>query len=149
MTATFSPSLTTPKDKVRQALGDTDPAQALVQDETIDVLLGGSDASVLSVAAELAHNLAAQFARKVTFDVDGQGKRYSDLMEHYRTLAADLAARDRRARASEADADAVAAAEAIGGGIMVGGTSSSDIVDRLRDRDRAANYGASGWGDRC
>ena len=140
MAATYDPNLATRKDRVRFYLGDTNVAQALIQDETIDVLLAETGATPLSVAAFLAQGIVAQFAQQVDFDVDGQGEKRSALLKNYRTVAADLATRAADEKAGNADQGVVDAMSAMGGGIMVGGISVRKNVAKSEDRDRAANY---------
>lgn len=140
MAATYNPSLTSRKDKVRFYLGDTNVAQALVQDETIEALLAETGATALSVSAFLAQGLVAQFSQAVDYDVDGQGEKRSDLAKNYRAVAADLAARAAAEKAATAGEDVVAATVGMGGGIIVGGVSVRKNVAKSEDADRAANY---------
>lgn len=142
MAATFNPALTTPKDKVRFRIGDTDVANPDIQDETIAALLAETGASVLSVSLRLVQGLVATYARKVTYDVDGQGERWSDAAKQFRGMALDIADELAAEKAQEATEENVAASVAIGGGIMVGGTSVRKNIAKSEDTDRAANYGA-------
>lgn len=140
MTATYDPTLAAPKDRVRFHLGDTNVSAALVQDETIMTLLAEGGATPLSVAAFLARGIAAEFAQKVDFDVDGEGAKYSQKRKAFLGLAEDLDDRVAAERAAAADADAIAAGAALGGGIVVCGTSRSENVAGSDDTDRAANF---------
>lgn len=147
MAATFQPDLGRPLDEVRQNIGDKNLTKARVQDETITALLGKSGATVLSVSYLLARGILAEYASEVTYDVDGQGERASDRVKGYQIVVDDLA----ELLAAEIKADAgeeqVAALEAYGGGILVGGLSRRSNVAKTEDDDRAANFSPdySGW----
>lgn len=62
MTATFNPALTTNRDHIRLALGDTDTAAPLVDDATIDAMLARF--GYLEVLAQLAGSLVTQFGQR-------------------------------------------------------------------------------------
>ena len=64
MTATYSTALTTTRDHIRLALGDTDTDAPLLQDETIDAKL--SAFGYAEALAQLAESLAVLHARKPT-----------------------------------------------------------------------------------
>lgn len=141
MAATFNPALASPLDIARQRLGDTDTNDALFPDETYTVLLGNGASARLPVrvAAQLASDAAARFARKVTMDVDNQGKRYSDLQKHYADLAVRLgneAADEERKLALVGAGDVIAE---MGGGVLVGGTSVADVLKTREDPDHPDN----------
>lgn len=140
MTATFNPNLGTDLDKVRYAVGDTKPDKAMVQDETINALLGVTDATVASVSAQVAQGIWTEYQQRVTYDVDGEGERFSDLAKNYAATVALLNTKAAAELAAGADDDEVAAAVALGGGIIVGGISKAANVRRSEDEDRAANY---------
>lgn len=144
MSATFNPALTAPLDKIRFAIGDTAVASAIVQDETILSLLAEAGATPASVSASLAQFILTTYQQRVTYDVDGQGERFSDLAKNYVQTVALLQAKADAEAKDNADDDAVAAAVALGGGILVGGLSQSRNRERLCDPDRAANYSARG-----
>lgn len=139
MTATYSPSLTTPKDKVRFYLGDIDVTRAIVPDETITAVLA-TPLSALGAAAQLAAAIAAQYAQKVDFDVDGEGAKYSQLRKAFVELAETLDEKYAAEVVAAAGEDAVAAGVAMGGGIMPGGLSVTTNVAKSEDTDRAANF---------
>lgn len=140
MTATFNPGLASDLDRVRFAVGDTDTAKAVIQDETITALLGETGATVASVSASVAQSILTIYQQRVTYDVDGQGERFSDLAKNYAATVALLQQRALAEAAAGADDDAVAASVALGGGIMVGGLKTSENVRRSEDPERAANF---------
>ena len=135
MTATFNPALTTDKDKVRQKLGDTDTAKALVQDETIQVYLTTDNMTPTGAAARLARELAARFARDTDFTVDGQGQKDGARFAQFTALADQL---DVMA-ANEGGAYVQVEGATADGGIYVSGATSDDVLDARWDLDRAAN----------
>lgn len=147
MTATYNPDLAATKDKVRFRIGDTDVATADIQDETITTLLAETGATTLSVSVRLLQGLVASYSKKVTYDVDGQGERWSDAAKNFRALLSDLIDELAAETAAGADDEAVGAIVALGGGIMVGGTSVRKNVAKSEDTDRAANYSPryDGW----
>jgi hypothetical protein len=89
MTATFDPELADPKDRIRQRIGDTDPASAQVQDETIEAYLL-SGLSELGVARQLCLDLAAKWATASTVTLDDQQQRAEGVYKHYIDLAAQI-----------------------------------------------------------
>lgn len=136
MTATFNPALTSDLDKIRFAVGDTAVAKAIVQDETIEALLEATGATVASVSALVAQSILTEYQQRVTYDVDGQGERWSDAAKAYASTVSrlvGLAAAEAAAAETETDAS-------LGGGIIVAGISVSSNLDKARDPDRAANY---------
>lgn len=141
MAANFNPALTSPLDIARQRLGDTDTNDALFPDETYTALLGSGASARLPVrvAAMLASDAAARFARKVTTDVDDQGKKWSDLQKHYSDLALRLdaqAAADERAAAFDGANEAIAE---YGGGVLVRGISAREVMEARCDPDHPDN----------
>lgn len=91
MTWTFDPALSTARDKVRLALGDTDTNDQQIPDESIAAMLAayGDDVGAASVA--LAESLAAKYARLASdISVDGASFDYSALVENYRQIATRL-----------------------------------------------------------
>lgn len=140
MAATYNPALATDLDKVRYAVGDTDVANAVIPNETIAALLGIEGATVASVAVAVSQAIWTQYQKRVTYDVDGEGERFSDLAKNYANTVAHLRAVWATEVAAGADEDAVAANVALGGGIIVGGTSVTKNIERASDPDRAANF---------
>lgn len=145
MAATFNPTLQSDLDRVRFAVGDTNPTDAIVQDETITKLLTEAGATPVSVSASVAQYILTIFQQQVTYDVDGEGERFSDRAKSYVATVERLVARANAEAAKNAGADVIAATEALGGGIMPMGTSRSGNRARAADPDRAANYSARGW----
>lgn len=90
MTVTFNPDLSTPIDRVRFRLGDTDINTAQVQNESIQYYLD-QNLSELMAASKVAASLAARYARLADFNVDDQMTKVSTLFEHFRKLSIDLA----------------------------------------------------------
>ncbi len=132
MAATFDPSLATPKDRIRQRLGDTDTASALIQDETIAAILAIPTGET-ATAARLARDLSAKFSRDVDFTVDGQGQRNAQRAEAFRLLANDLA------REAALETPPTSSGGIATGGIIVTGATSDEVWDARCDPDRAAN----------
>lgn len=145
MAATFNPALQTNLDKVRFAVGDTDMSAPIVQNETITALLAEAGATPVSVSASVAQFILTVFQQQVTYDVDGEGERFSDRAKNYATTVALLTKKAADEAAKNASEDVVAATEALGGGIMPMGTSRTSNRERAADPDRAANYSARGW----
>lgn len=83
---------TSPLDKVRFLVGDTDCPTAFLSDQEIEYLLveeGGPD-----FAAPCAANaIAAKVARRVTQNAGGVSQNLSDLFTHFNTLAKKLLAK--------------------------------------------------------
>lgn len=141
MAATFSPTLATPLDVARQRLGDTDTNDALFPNETYTALLGNGASARLPVrvAAMLASDAAARFARKVTTDVDDQGKKWSDLQKHYSDLAIRLAAEATDEERIVAIGNASDVVAEMGGGVLVQGTSAAEVMAARADPDHPDN----------
>lgn len=131
MPATFNPDLSTPISRVRQAIGDTDIANALVQDETITYYLASK--SELSTAAQLARDLAAKFAQDVDTTVDGQGERSSQRVRHFQELA------QRLEREALAASPAVPASPTSFAGIAVFGTTAAEVEAARCDPTHPSN----------
>lgn len=140
MAATYNPALATDTDRVRFDTGDTDVARAVVQDETIAALLAEAGATRASVSARVAQSILSHYQHQVTYDVDGQGERFSDRAKAYVNTVAMLLARARDEAAAIVVEGNITAGLALGGGIMPQGLSKSENVDRSNDPDRAANF---------
>lgn len=122
MSWSYDPTLSTDKDKVRLAIGDTDTNNQRFSDEEITATLTNSD-SVLEAAAALAESLAARYATMVSISVDGLSKSNSDLSRNFALLAQRL-----RARATQ---------EAAGlGNPVIAGVSTSDMLSVDQNVDR-------------
>lgn len=88
---TFDPTLAAPLDRIRQRIGDTDPARAQVQDETITAYLG-LGFSELRAAQRLCLDIAAKYAPIGDIALDRQLSKTSQIYDHYIQLAADIGA---------------------------------------------------------
>lgn len=125
MTATYSAVATT-KDQVRLELGDTDVANAILQDEEISHYLAVTGGSVLLASARGATAIAGKFARLVSTAVGGVRVEMQQQYIHYIELAAILAARATTEPGSAGGIDAVPYA---------GGLTHSDVQTRDADTD--------------
>lgn len=89
MAVTFDPALATPKDRIRQRIGDTTIARAKIQDETIAYYLA-QGFSELRAAQRLCLDLAAQYAPLGDITIDRQLSKTSQIYDHYISLAAAI-----------------------------------------------------------
>jgi len=104
-------------DSIRFLLGDTDPVDALLQDEEISFLSSQWDGNLYFAAAAGAEQLAERFAREVPFSGDNASVDLSSLATNYAAAAVRLRNLGRRQGArgakpyaggiSQADVDAV------------------------------------------
>lgn len=96
MAWTFDAALTTPTDRVRVLIGDTNPDDPLLTDEAVAMYLPGGALACANerlAAAELAGALAARFAgRALSISEGGASVNWGDVAARYRQLAADLRA---------------------------------------------------------
>jgi hypothetical protein len=84
----YDPGQSTDLDKVRFKIQDTDPFQKdqwLFADEEIEAVLA-EQGSVLKTALELAKVLCARFSQRVTFNIGGDSRNYSDQVALYEKL---------------------------------------------------------------
>ena len=87
MTATYSGDpTTTPLDKVRFLLGDTNVSAALASDEEIGAVLVDQANPYVAVVI-MAEALAAKYARKMDLTVGGTSVRYSQIMDQFLRMA--------------------------------------------------------------
>lgn len=95
MSASYSTSRTTDRDKVRASLGDTDvspAADALFQDEEIDAVLLDTG-SVAETVSQLAYELVVRFARKpVSIKAGDVQVSYASRIPEWKALAAQQSA---------------------------------------------------------
>jgi len=77
------------RDRVRVLIGDTNPAQPLLEDEVIDWLIE-RERNELLAAAKAAEAIAARFAREADISVGDLSVKYSNLAAQYLELAASL-----------------------------------------------------------
>lgn len=89
MTATFTPVLNDPISRVRFKLGDTDIANAEVQDETISYYLG-QGLTETKTASTLAWGIVAKYAKYADTNVDDQLTKYSHVFQNWKALAEKL-----------------------------------------------------------
>jgi len=94
MTATFDASLSTAKDRLRFALGDTDVTQPAAQDETYVAVLALNAADEQLAAIQMADSLILRYAQLPdVVDVDGAIKvSWKDRIPAWEQLAARLRA---------------------------------------------------------
>lgn len=95
MAWTFNPALTSPLDRVRQLIGDTDAEHQELQNETILAYLG-SNSVELAVAYQCALDLQAKYSRIVQVTVDHQSSYGQQVSDAYAKLAASLLSRLRQ-----------------------------------------------------
>jgi len=120
MAFTYAATLATARDRVRHAVGDTDAANPLRQDETIDALLAlhGEDGAT----AALAEALAAQFAQEPSsFGSDGITVSWADRVKTWTALAGRI----RQERTAAAGSGATAG---VLGGRADGGDGASEYL---------------------
>lgn len=125
MSATYDPTLPTDRDLVRRLIGDVDMSNALISDEEINALLTRIGSAYLT-AATLADGLAGQYAKSVSFSVEGLSISNTQKYEHFLGLAARL-----RSQATLAD-----------GGLgtpFVGGVSKGEMQSVDDDTDKEPN----------
>lgn len=86
MSWTFDPALTVARDRVRLYVGDTNPDDPQLQDETLDALLVRYP-NEYRAASQACWELAAKYAREVDRDVRDTTIREGDRGKHYQQLA--------------------------------------------------------------
>lgn len=89
MTFTVVNDLSTDLDKVRFLIGDTDSADQLLQDETINGVLA-IQAQVGYAAAVCADMIAAKYARQVNTSNSRLSVSAAERYQHFKDLAKDL-----------------------------------------------------------
>ena len=130
MTWTYNVPAQDDHDRIRLLVGDTDTTDQQLQDEEIDMFLsleGNSTPSTVTStrpvlyrsAAASARAIAAKYARLVSQTLGKRQDAYSDLLDHYQTLAKMLLDR----------------ASASGIAPRVGGLSISDKISSQMDTD--------------
>ena len=78
-------------NSVRLLVGDTDTNDQQVQNEEITFALNQTNDNVYYAAAWAARTIAAQYSRRVTQNLSGAlSADYSDLQDHYTSLAETL-----------------------------------------------------------
>lgn len=132
MAFSYNPNLGDPISRVRQHIGDKKDAGHKVEDETITAYL--VEKSELSTAAQLARDIAAEYASSVDSEHDGQAERNSQLYDQYMRLAADL-----QCRAGDEASGATGNDGTFFGGIGVFGTTAQEVLDARTNPDLAQN----------
>lgn len=112
MTWTYSPSLTTARDRIRFKLGDTDQSDQLVSDEEVAGVLSVQPSESLA-AAQLAEGIAGRFSRKVSFSNGALSMQAGEQAKAYLELAARLR--------SQASQDAIHQISILVGGRTIAG----------------------------
>jgi len=88
----FTYDLNTSIGKVRFNIGDTVDAGHLLEDDEITYILTDYP-NINNASAYCAEQIAAQYAGKVDESLGDHSKSYSQLQEHYKTMAIRLRAR--------------------------------------------------------
>lgn len=89
MAWTYVNTLATGRDRVRHAIGDTDSANQLRQDETILALI--TQFGEQGAIAALAEGLASQYAQEPTsFSSDGLSVSFADRVKTWTALASRI-----------------------------------------------------------
>ncbi len=90
MSASYTGDLSLDRDRARFLLGDTDTATALLQDESIDAMLGLYDFN--EAVAQMAMGLATQFAQEPDkLDQDGGlVQTWTERVAAWHALAKDM-----------------------------------------------------------
>ena len=86
-------AITSDRDKVRLAIGDTDVADPLLTDAEINVQVANWPDNVELAAANCAEAIAAKYAREFNFRTDLQQFDRSQRVDHYTALAGQLRSR--------------------------------------------------------
>ena len=111
---------------VRLLVGDTDTNDQQIQNEEILFALGQSGSNIYSAASWVCRTIASKYSRLVDTDLDGQlSEKYSQLQNHYKSLASDL----------EFQATKVGASL----GFVAGGLSKSTMKAVETDTDRTGS----------
>jgi len=93
VTATFDPALSTPKDQVRDYIGDTNvspESSAKLSDEQITARLMQNDNDALKTAIVCASSIAAKYADQADTTVGDVSVRLSQIADRYTKLCASL-----------------------------------------------------------
>ena len=110
------------RNSVRFLVGDTDPNDVQILDDEIAFALAQNSDSIYAAAAFCCRALAAKYSRRVDTELDGAlSATYSDIYEHYISLAETLEAESKKSS---------------GLGISAGGITKSSIKVVRSDDDR-------------
>ena len=112
-------------NSVRLLVGDTDTNDQQVQNEEITFALNQTNDNVYYAAAWAARTIAAQYSRRVTQNLSGAlSADYSDLQDHYTSLAETLEHQGKKSGAVV--------------GIKAGGISIATVDNVRQNTDRIA-----------
>jgi len=112
-------------NSVRLLVGDTDTNDQQVQNEEVTFALNQTSDNVYYAAAWCARSIAAQYSRRVTQNLSGAlSADYSDLQDHYTSLAETLEHQGKKTGAVL--------------GIKAGGISIATVDNVRQDTDRIA-----------
>ena len=112
-------------NSVRLLVGDTDTNDQQVQNEEVTFALNQTSDNVYYAAAWCARSIAAQYSRRVTQNLSGAlSADYSDLQEHYTSLAETLEHQGKKSGAVV--------------GIKAGGISIATVDNVRQNTDRIA-----------
>lgn len=125
---------------IRLYLGDTDPANALVSDDQIELIFGVQTNHILA-AAVLARHLAGKYSRSVSFSVEGLSISSSQKAEAYLKLA------DALEQQAVSGATLPGGASANLGAPFVGGVSLGEMDGVVADTDRNPSQFSVGMHD--
>jgi hypothetical protein len=121
MSFSFDTGLVSPKDQVRQNIGDTVNGLGATacdfQDETINFYLS-TGLTVVGCSAKLCRDAAAKYAKLVTISADQQSSEFSKIYDNYVALALRF----------EADAEGEAIIPPSGGSPSLGGVSVGGVM---------------------
>ncbi len=132
MAWTYSNTLTTPRDRVRYLLGDTDTTAQLEQDETVNaaIVLYGEALGT----ATLAEGLASRFARSPdSFGEGGLSVSWRERVQTWLTLASNIRSRE-ASLAAQALADASASITGASG-YLIGSRGETVTSEYVRPYD--------------
>lgn len=88
------------REAVRLLIGDTDSTDQKLQDEVIEFFLSQANNDIYGAAEIGARALAAKYASLVDTSVEGISERYSQMQQHYRSLATSLRQQGKRSGSS-------------------------------------------------
>jgi len=110
-------------NSVRLLVGDTDTNDQQVQNEEVTFALNQTSDNVYYAAAWCARSIAAQYSRRVTQNLSGAlSADYSDLQDHYTSLAETLEHQGKKTGAVL--------------GVKAGGISIATVDNVRQDTDR-------------
>jgi hypothetical protein len=124
---TYTPNFTLARDRIRVLVGDTDPADPLVQDEEIALYTTGgtfAQSSDAAAAVEVCRAIVAKLARRVTMSAGVSSVNLGEQVAHYRDLLTDLIRQSSSTSAVP----------------YAGGISRADVLAREADTDRVAPF---------